>query len=224
MRAKSKSSLIKSLATIRDEFRAKISGEYEIRAQPCAKCMTPGICCTDRHFVNVEISELEAEAIYRSIQRLDPKLQARIFGRVDHEAKILFSRSTGKYSCPLFEAGIGCTVHETAKPLPCIFYSCYHRSEDLPPDGLLESAEKSVALLNRLVYLRAPKYRPIPIALLDRFQAAAEQRRRDDEQKECDVIPNGQILPNKDFHDKTNDKKQNSQKQRCFSILSSNKC
>lgn len=175
MRAKSESSAIRSLAALREEFRKVITSRYGQRAKRCAECINPGVCCTDRHFVNVEISQLEAAAIDRAIKQLNPELRQRIFMRVSSEAESLSLRRDGKYSCPLYESGIGCTVHNTAKPLPCIFHSCYERREDLPPDELLDLAEEKVLILNRLVYLQTPKYLPIPLALLDRFQAAADQ-------------------------------------------------
>jgi hypothetical protein len=175
MRPRSESSAIESLAAVREDFRKVISSRYEQRAKRCDECKNPGICCTDRHFVNVEISRLEAAAIDRAIKELNTELQQRIFMRVKREAESLSLRRDGKYSCPLFEPGIGCTVHNTAKPLPCIFHSCYERREDLPPDELLDLAEEKVVILNRRVYLQMPKYLPIPVALLDRFQAAADQ-------------------------------------------------
>ena len=69
------------------------------------------------------------------------------------------------YACPLFEKGVGCLVHNSAKPLPCIAHACYEREADLPPDELLTEREIKIAELNRKVYGRAEPPVPIPVAI-----------------------------------------------------------
>ncbi|MEP6847513.1 MAG: hypothetical protein ABI999_01565 [Acidobacteriota bacterium] len=152
------------LSGIREAFRAKIAGDFEHRAKPCITCETPGACCLDAHFVNVRISWLEAAAIRVALSRLGPEFQARVYARIECAADGLSERET--YACPLFEKGIGCLVHDDAKPLPCIQHACYERKEDLPPDELLEEAERRIDRLNQRVYGTAGAIMPLPVTLM----------------------------------------------------------
>lgn len=160
MKPLSKSVGIERLSKIRERFRQEIAAGFEYRAMPCSTCSTPGACCLDEHFVNVRISRLEAAAIRRAVEELDPESRISVFARLER-----VEQGAEFYSCPLYEAGVGCLVHRTAKPLPCIAHACYQRREDLPPDELLESHELEVDLLNRRVYGRSGPLKPIHAAL-----------------------------------------------------------
>jgi hypothetical protein len=154
------------LDTIRSEFRDKIRNGFEHRAKSCVTCETPGACCLDAHFVNVQITRLEAIAITRVLDSLPAKRREKVYSRIVDtvEKHALKEGSPQSYACPLFEKGIGCLVHETAKPLPCIAHACYDREEDLPPDELLAERETQIDKLNRRVYGTAT-FLPIPIAV-----------------------------------------------------------
>lgn len=161
---------IERLRTVRSEFAAKIRREYEHRATPCSACKSPGICCRDEHFVNVRITRLEAAAIAERLGRLEDDKSAKVYERV-LEAIEKFGlnspddNSNKAYACPLFEQGVGCLVHDSAKPLPCIAHACYENAADLPPATMLEDREVTVAALNRRVYGTASVLSPIPVAI-----------------------------------------------------------
>ncbi|MDI1242099.1 MAG: hypothetical protein PSX80_09285 [bacterium] len=160
MRLLSESRAIERLAEIRDEFRSDIRARFEHRAKPCSDCQTPGICCSDEHFVNVRVSRIEAAAIRKAVVRLADEVRSQVFDRlekVDADAEF--------YSCPIYQPGTGCLIHKTAKPLPCIAHACYERKEDLPPDELLATRELEIEDLNRRVYGRSQPMTPIHAAL-----------------------------------------------------------
>lgn len=160
MRLISESSAIEKLHNIREDFRQGIAERFEHRARPCSSCETPGACCLDEHFVNVRISRLESVAIRQAVAGLDDELRSAIderLSKIEPEAEF--------YACPLFQKGLGCLVHETAKPLPCIAHACYERKEDLPPDELLAEREIEIDALNRQVYGRSTSVMPIHAAL-----------------------------------------------------------
>ena len=166
----SRSSAHQRLAAVRAEFREQIAA-FEDRAEPCSACLTPGACCLDAHFVNVRVSRLEGEAIRAAIGELSPEQQLAIRQRAAKTIEtykldevIDFGHAT--YPCPLFEKGIGCVVHDSAKPLPCIAHACYRRVSDLPPDDLLDAAEQNVDALNRLAYGKGTLLVPIPLTIL----------------------------------------------------------
>lgn len=172
MKLISETSGLAKLAEIRRKFADEIREGYERRAKPCSACATPGACCLDEHFVNVRVTRLEARAISDRLDELTPELREMAMLRagaaierygLDHAGE-----EPGTYACPLFEKGIGCLVHETAKPLPCIAHACYERKEDLPPDELLTEREMQIAELNRRVYGRAEPALPIPVAIARR--------------------------------------------------------
>jgi len=169
MRAVSIRTVFILLDTLRDEFREAVSS-YERSAESCAVCTTPGACCLDAHFVNVRISPLEGEAIRNALNDLPPDKRARVFARIDdaidtYKLDEMLDTSAATYACPLFEKGIGCLVHSTAKPLPCIAHACYENESDLPPDDLLDEAELQVDRLNRRIFGRARPQQPIPLAV-----------------------------------------------------------
>ena len=161
MKPLSESKAIEKLDAIRNELRDLIRREYDHRAKSCITCETPGACCLDAHFVNVRITKLEAVAIRNVINELPIALQKNVAKRIE----TLFDvQELTTYACPLFEKGVGCLVHDTAKPLPCIAHACYERKEDLPPDELLTEREIDIDKLNRRVY-GATTLLPIPVAL-----------------------------------------------------------
>lgn len=69
------------------------------------------------------------------------------------------------FACPLFERGVGCLVHEKAKPLACIAHACYEKQEDLPPESLLTEREGLIEKLNLRTYGSSKPWLPIPDAL-----------------------------------------------------------
>ncbi len=160
---------LSKLAEIRREFAEEVRESYEHRAKPCSACETPGACCLDEHFVNVRVTRLEAEAISNSVNDLPAELREKVLSRARSAVERYgLENSDGElitYSCPLFEKGIGCLVHDTAKPLPCIAHACYERKDDLPPDELLAEREIRIAELNRRVYGKAEPPLPIPLVM-----------------------------------------------------------
>jgi hypothetical protein len=173
MRLVSETRGIEKLLQIRLEFAAGIRGSYEPRAKPCTLCESPGICCRDEHFVNVRITRLEAAAIVRRLDELGEDKRNEVRERAG-EAIDKYDLSApddsllNTYACPLFEKGIGCLVHDTAKPLPCIAHACYENEADLPPSELLEEKETLIADLNRRVYGKRSLPISIPVAIAGR--------------------------------------------------------
>lgn len=200
MKYQSRQKALAELEGVRKKFQAQIS-EFERRAADCALCTTPGACCLDAHFVNVRVSHLEADAITDSISNLPEKIKRRVLNRAKDAAERYTLSAANEpdemtYACPLFEPGIGCLVHNKAKPLPCIAHACYSSAEDLPPDELLETAEQKVVQLNESVYGRTWLPEPIPIAILARTpQPASENDSGQQQQNEADVIPNRSVRP-----------------------------
>ena len=163
---------LSKLAEIRREFAEEVRRSYEHRAKPCSACENPGACCLDEHFVNVRVTRLEESAISNSIDGLPAELREKVLSRaregVERYGLEKSGEDLGTYACPLFEKGIGCLVHNSAKPLPCIAHACYERKEDLPPDELLTEREMRIAELNRRVYGKAELSLPIPVAMVQR--------------------------------------------------------
>lgn len=156
---------ILELAKLRESFRNLIESEYESNAKDCLTCDVQGSCCTDAHFVNVHISRLEGVAMSRALEELGSSIQERVIERISAEAANLGRDFEATYSCPLFEPGIGCLVHNTAKPLPCINHACYENESQLPPASLLDSYETKMSRLNDRVYHDNWQWLPIPIRL-----------------------------------------------------------
>jgi len=133
-------------------------------------CETQGACCLDAHFVNVHISRLEAVAIRDVLKKLPETKQAEIQARVDDTIEKYGLRAEGDtyartFACPLFEKGIGCLVHESGKPVPCITHACYENIADLPPDELQTEQEKRIDDLNTQTYGRRHPWLPLPLAI-----------------------------------------------------------
>ena len=160
---------IVKLVQIRRDFAKEVREGYEHRAKSCSACETPGACCLDEHFVNVRVTRLEGKAIRDRLNQIPDDLRDTVLRRAENAVERYELGNAGEelttYACPLFEKGIGCLVHETAKPLPCIAHACYERKEDLPPDELLAERELQIAELNRRVYGKADPPLPIPVVI-----------------------------------------------------------
>jgi hypothetical protein len=160
---------LEKLKEIQKEFAEEIRAGYEHKARSCLVCKTPGACCLDEHFVNVRISRLEAVAINRVIASLPRDKQRLVERRISatiekYKLDEAIDVAT-TYSCPLFESGVGCLVHDKAKPLPCIAHACYENEKDLPPDELLDEREIAVEKLNQKVYGKREPWLPLPVAI-----------------------------------------------------------
>ena len=165
MKIASETHALEKLHQLKSDFAARIRTGYEHRAKSCATCETPGACCLDAHFVNVQITRLEAVAVRRVLDDL-PNRDA-VMARVERAIDRFDLTSEGKefYACPLFEKGVGCLVHERGKPIPCISHACYENKEDLPPDHLVMEQECLVEELNERTYRTPTTWLPLPVAL-----------------------------------------------------------
>lgn len=163
MKTLPRSVAFRQLSRIRERLRSVVSRDYEPLAKDCGTCQTRE-CCTDQHFVNVRVTRLEAEAIRRAIAELPTETRVRALER-NATAVQRLDESRGFFSCPLFEPTVGCLVHETAKPLPCVHHACYERPDDLPPDELLDRSELEVARLNSRTFGNSWSLDPIPMAI-----------------------------------------------------------
>ena len=170
MKTIGKETALAELKKLKDDFRRRIVDGYEHKAKECDSCETFGACCLDAHFVNVHITELEAESIGRVLDRLAPVRRAAVHARIDDAIETYgltiesdtFSKT---FACPLFEKGSGCLVHSEGKPLACINHACYEQSEDLPPDELMEGAESKIERLNSRVFRRPARWLQLPLAI-----------------------------------------------------------
>jgi hypothetical protein len=161
---------IQRLSGVKADLKNEVTATYEHKAKSCLTCDTPGACCLDAHFVNVHISKLEAKAIVQFIRSLPRDRRDKINDRIDHSIKKYSLTSSGDtytktYACPMFERGVGCLVHNTGKPVPCIMHACYENRSDLPPDELQTTAEQQIDDLNKAVYGRSNTWLPLPLAL-----------------------------------------------------------
>jgi hypothetical protein len=154
-------------------FQTHVKLNFEHRAMDCRACPTPGVCCTDAHFVNVHITRLEAVAVRETIERT-PRLTAEERRAVYARAREAVSRygltAAGDtfaqtYSCPLFVKDVGCLVHRRAKPAPCIQHACYDDWADVPPPVSQWREERRVEQLNTEVYGAAWAWLPLPVWL-----------------------------------------------------------
>src|ERR687890_1242064 len=50
-------------------YQSNVKVNYEPAARSCRACPSPGVCCTDAHFVNVHITRLEAVAMRDTLAR-----------------------------------------------------------------------------------------------------------------------------------------------------------
>jgi hypothetical protein len=168
-------------------FQTHVKLNYEHRALSCRACPTPGVCCTDAHFVNVHITRLEAVAIRDTLART-PRLS-------EDERRAVYVRAqeaVGRYgltpngdtlaqtfSCPLFMKEVGCLVHQRAKPAPCMQHACYEDWADVPPLDAQWREESRVERLNTEVYGTAWEWLPLPVwlTLVDPYSDGAELQR-----------------------------------------------
>lgn len=165
------------LQRVKAAYQSFIKLNYEQRAEDCSTCPTRGVCCTDAHFVNVNITRLEAVAIRETLARtprLDEKGRRAIYERARQAVERYGLSAAGDtfaqtFSCPLYEPSAGCLVHRRAKPAPCIQHACYDSWQDLPPASLQSRTEHRVEQLNVEVYGGAWAWLPIPLwlALVD---------------------------------------------------------
>jgi hypothetical protein len=158
------------LRKLNAEFKDRIATGYEHAAKDCLTCETQGACCLDAHFVNVHISRLEAVAIRQAIEELPEGIRPKVSDRVEHTIEKYGLSTEGDtytqtFACPLFEKGIGCLVHRSGKPLPCMTHACYENKADLPPDELQAEQEKRVDDLNIQTYGRPQPWLPLPLAI-----------------------------------------------------------
>ncbi len=166
MRIISEKNALERLALLRNDLTETIRETYEHRARRCASCPVQGSCCLDAHFVNVRISRLEARAINAEIDRLDTDTRKGVLDRTAAAvSEYQLERGQDKFACPLFESGVGCLVHATAKPTACIIHACYDSKDDLPPDHLQDEYDTRIDRLNRLTYGRDASNLPLPLAL-----------------------------------------------------------
>jgi hypothetical protein len=154
-------------------FQTYVKLNYEHRALDCRVCPTPGVCCTDAHFVNVHITRLEAVAIRDTLART-PRLsedeRRAVYIRA-HEAVGRYGLTLNgdtlaqTFSCPLFVKTVGCLVHQRAKPAPCVQHACYEDWADVPPLDAQWREEKHIERLNTEVYGSAWEWLPLPVWL-----------------------------------------------------------
>ncbi|GAC1405238.1 MAG: hypothetical protein NVSMB56_19640 [Pyrinomonadaceae bacterium] len=173
MKRLSEADALAQLQREKANYQSHIKKNYEPKAQSCATCTTPGVCCTDAHFVNVNITRLEACAIRETIART-PRLSEQEKRAIYERAREMVGRYKLRaggdtfaqtYSCPLFVKNIGCLVHARAKPAPCIQHACYDNWEDVPPLGLQWRAEHRIEQLNEHVYGASWAWLPTPLWL-----------------------------------------------------------
>lgn len=172
MKFLSEQNALERLKVLTSDLKSEISENYEHRAKSCLTCDTKGACCLDAHFVNVHISRLESVAIQEALNKLPRSHQQEIKARIDDTIDKYSLRAEGDtftqtYACPLFEKGIGCLVHDSGKPVPCIMHACYESPADLPPDEIQTPAEYQIETLNTRVYGPRHSLLPLPLALRD---------------------------------------------------------
>lgn len=198
MKALSEATALAHLQREKRAYQSHIKLTFEPAARDCRACPTPGVCCTDAHFVNVHITRLEAVAMRETIART-PRLtetdRRAVYARARAAVEHYHLRPGGDtfaqtYSCPLFAPGTGCLVHARAKPAPCIQHACYDNWADVPPTSLQWRTERRVEQLNDQTYGTAWAWLPTPLWLtlvdpdadgseLARLVAGWRTRRRD---------------------------------------------
>src|ERR1051326_523953 len=187
MRILSEAEALARLRQSKAAFQTHVKLNFEHRALDCRACPTPGVCCTDAHFVNVNITRLEAVAMRETIRRtprLTDEERRAVYLRAREAVERYGLAASGDtfartYSCPLFVKGVGCLVHRRAKPAPCIQHACYDDWADVPPPGLQWREERRVEQLNSEVYGAAWAWLPIPLwlTLVDPDSDGAELQR-----------------------------------------------
>ena len=168
-------------------FQTHVKLNFEHRAMDCRVCPTPGVCCTDAHFVNVHITRLEAVAVRETLERtprLNEDERRAVYGRAREAVSRYGLGAAGDtfaqtYACPLFVKGTGCLVHQRAKPAPCVHHACYEDWADVPPASLQWREERRIERLNAEVYGAAWEWLPLPVwlTLVDPDSDGAELQR-----------------------------------------------
>ena len=187
MRKLSEAEALARLQRSKAAFQTHVKLNFEHRAVDCRACPTPGACCTDAHFVNVNITRLEAVAIRETIRRT-PRLtedeRRAVYNRAREAVAHYGLCASGDtfartFACPLFVRGVGCLVHRRAKPAPCIQHACYKDWADVPPLSSQWREERRVEQLNAGVYGAAWAWLPLPLwlMLVDPDSDGAELRR-----------------------------------------------
>jgi hypothetical protein len=187
MRRSTEQEALVRLQRLKRAYQRHMRVNYEHAARPCRLCPTKGICCTDAHFVNVQITRLEAVAIRETLLRT-PRLTDEEKRAVFHRAQLAVERHglavasdvhAQTFSCPLFDAKFGCLVHRRAKPAPCIQHACYENWEDVPPIELQWRVEQRIERFNREVYGAAWAWLPLPVwlTLVDPSSDGAQLKR-----------------------------------------------
>jgi hypothetical protein len=173
MRKLSEAEALARLQRSKAAFQTHVKLNFEHRAVDCRACPTPGVCCTDAHFVNVHITRLEAVAVRETIERT-PRLTVEerraVYVRARESVRRYGLSAAGDtfaqtYSCPLFVKDVGCLVHRRAKPAPCIQHACYEDWLDVPPQDFQWREERRVEQLNAEVYGAAWAWLPLPVWL-----------------------------------------------------------
>ncbi|MET0625845.1 MAG: hypothetical protein ABW250_23125 [Pyrinomonadaceae bacterium] len=173
MRRLTEAEAVARLKRGKSAFQTHIKLNFEHRALDCRVCPTPGVCCTDAHFVNVHITRLEAVAV-RDALALTPRLSVEERRAVYERARECVGRyglaAAGDtfaqtFSCPLFRKGVGCLVHQRAKPAPCVQHACYEDWADVPPLDTQWREERRIERLNDETYGAAWEWLPLPVWL-----------------------------------------------------------
>jgi hypothetical protein len=170
MKTLSETKALKKLQTLKATYQNFIKANYEHNAKDCQTCPTKGVCCLDAHFVNVHITKLEAVAISKTLALLSGEKQREVYERAAETVEKYDLKTSGDnflktFACPLFEKGVGCLVHSTAKPAPCIQHACYENEADLPPDELQKDTENQIERLNKRTYGNAFVWLSLPVWL-----------------------------------------------------------
>lgn len=162
------------LRRVKQGFSRYINQNYTAKAKDCRTCQT--VCCQDSSFVNVNVTRLEALAIWQTLKnssRVNQEKFLEIINRAKESIETYNLSELGDtfsqtYSCPLFEDGIGCLVHWKAKPAPCIQHGCYEDWQDLPDTKAFAQVERRVEQLNNRVYNNQEPltYATIPVWLV----------------------------------------------------------
>ncbi|HEX7312848.1 MAG TPA: hypothetical protein VF297_02950 [Pyrinomonadaceae bacterium] len=187
MRRLSEAEAVARLKRGKVRFQTHVKLNYEHRALSCRACPTPGACCTDAHFVNVHITRLEAVAIRDTLARtprMNEDERRAVYVRA-HEAVGRYGLTPNgdtlaqTFSCPLFAKGVGCLVHQRAKPAPCVQHACYENWADVPPLDAQWREEGRIERLNTEAYGAAWEWLPLPVwlTLVDPYGDGAELRR-----------------------------------------------
>lgn len=170
MKKLSETKALRELEKIKSDYQSFIKDNYEHNAESCETCPTKGACCLDAHFVNVHISKLEAAAIRQTLNKLSVEKRKEIDRRTAEAIKKYDLKASGDtfaqtFACPLFEKNVGCLVHSSGKPAPCISHACYENQADLPPDKLQTEIENRIERLNKRVYGNDLAWLPLPIQI-----------------------------------------------------------